>query len=82
MPAESLFHTAADGLRLHLRVHRPAGGDGGRLPLVCLAGLTRGAADFAVLAASLTERSATPRTVYGFDTRGRGLSDHDPDWRH
>lgn len=84
MPVEatSLFHTAADGLRLHLRAHRPAGGDGGRLPLVCLAGLTRSAADFEVLAQALAGRSEAPRTVYTFDSRGRGLSDHDPDWRN
>ncbi len=84
MPADaiSLFHTAADGLRLHLRVHRPPGGDGGRPPLVCLPGLTRSAADFAVLARALAGHSVTPRTVYAFDSRGRGLSDHDPDWHH
>ncbi len=77
----SLFYDSADGLRLHLVATRP-GSSAERIPLVCLPGLTRSAADFAVLAGHLAGASATPRSVYGFDYRGRGLSDHDPRARY
>ena len=77
----SLFYRSADGLRLHLVAYR-ASGDAARLPLICLPGLTRGAADFAALAAHLAGASATPRAVYAFDYRGRGQSDHDPHARY
>ncbi len=75
----SLFYEAGDGLRLHLRTYRPRR-DEGRTPVVCLPGLTRGAADFAPLALALAGAGA--RRVMAFDCRGRGLSAHDPDWRH
>jgi pimeloyl-ACP methyl ester carboxylesterase len=76
----SRFYTAADGLRLHLRDFDPGGATG--VPLVCLAGLTRSADDFEPLAEALAFGAAAPRRVVAFDYRGRGLSDHDPDWRH
>ena len=72
---ESRFVTAGDGLKLHVRVYgQPRAG---RLPLVCLAGLSRNAADFDVLARDI---SAT-RQVIAPDYRGRGLSGWDPDWQ-
>ena len=76
----SRFFTAADGLRLHARAWTPARDDG-RLPAVCLTGLTRNTDDFARLGAALAT-GATPRGVVALDYRGRGLSDHDADWRH
>ena len=79
--AVSHFYTASDGLRLHVRDYLPRQ-DLGRTPAVCLPGLTRGAQDFDTLAVALADASATPRRVLAFDYRGRGLSDHDPDWRH
>jgi pimeloyl-ACP methyl ester carboxylesterase len=78
---ESRFYTSADGLTLHALDFRPAH-DAGHLPVVCLPGLTRGAVDFATLAEALAFASAHPRRVLAFDYRGRGRSDHDPDWRH
>lgn len=75
----SRFYTSADGLQLHLRDYDP--GAPQSLPLVCLAGLTRSSDDFGPLAEHLAFRSAKPRRVVAFDYRGRGLSDHDPDWR-
>ena len=76
----SRFFTAADGLRLHARVWEPAGGSA-RPPAVCLAGLTRGTADFVPLAGTLAS-GAAPRRVVALDYRGRGLSDHDPAGRY
>jgi pimeloyl-ACP methyl ester carboxylesterase len=70
----SLFVTAPDGLRLHVRRY----GDRGRgLPIVCLPGLTRNGADFHELATALTGDAAQPRLVITIDSRGRGRSGHD-----
>jgi len=71
----SLFVTAQDGLRLHVR--RYGEGAARRLPIVCLPGLTRNGSDFHELAVSLTRDSAEPRLVVTIDSRGRGRSDHD-----
>lgn len=79
MDARSHFFVTHDGLRLHARLWTPQRDDG-RLPAVCLAGLTRNADDFARLGAALAG-GATPRRVVAMDYRGRGLSDHDADWR-
>jgi pimeloyl-ACP methyl ester carboxylesterase len=71
----SLFVTAPDGLRLHVRRY----GERGRgLPIVCLPGLTRNGADFHELATALTRDAAQPRLIITIDSRGRGHSDHDP----
>ena len=68
----SRFYSAQDGLRLHLRDYgsriSPA------LPVVCLPGLARTAADFDMLARAL---SAQGRRVVALDYRGRGLSERD-----
>lgn len=59
-----------DGLRLHARDYGT--GVAGRLPVVCLPGLTRNSKDFHDLAADL----GTERRVVALDFRGRGLSEH------
>ncbi len=83
---ESFFTVQRNGLKIHGRrfqAHHatPEGSLAQRRPLVCLPGLTRNGRDFDVLALAL---SAGPdaRDVYTLDYRGRGLSDHDPDWRN
>jgi len=73
---ESHFVTAKDGLRLHARVYgSPVAG---RLPLLCLPGLSRNAGDFDVLARAL----ASERQVIALDYRGRGLSGWDANWQN
>jgi len=73
----SLFVTAQDGLRLHVRAWGTQRGRG--LPIVCLPGLTRNGADFEELGAALAGDAAQPRWVLAIDSRGRGGSDYDPD---
>lgn len=78
---EDIKITSRDGLRLHGRRYRAAGRVV-RRPLLCLAGLTRNGRDFHDLAQALASHPQTSRDVYTFDSRGRGLSDPDPDWRN
>jgi pimeloyl-ACP methyl ester carboxylesterase len=73
----SIFVSAPDGLRLHVRSYgrRTAS----TLPVVCLHGLARTAADFHSLALALANDPAEPRWVLALDLRGRGESDYDRD---
>jgi pimeloyl-ACP methyl ester carboxylesterase len=70
----SIFISASDGLRLHVREYRSAAG----IPVVCLPGLARTTADFDALAAALVH-GERPRRVIAIDLRGRGKSEYDPD---
>lgn len=72
------FVVAEDGLRLHLRDYTPVQ-ETAALPALCLPGLTRTAADFDVLARALSSDADRPRRVLAMDSRGRGLSDRDPE---
>jgi len=69
-------YASADGLRLHYRDY-PAD-SAGRLPVLCMPGLTRNCRDFESTALRLqrTRRVLTP------DLRGRGRSQPDPNWRN
>jgi pimeloyl-ACP methyl ester carboxylesterase len=73
--ATSVFVTAQDGLKLHVRSY------GLRiytaLPVVCLPGLARTTADFEALASSLAGDLRAPRRVIALDSRGRGRSEYD-----
>ncbi len=77
---EEITFTSRDGLRLYAR-HYPAPASTLR-PVVCLAGITRNSRDFHVVASALATDPVRPRPVYTIDTRGRGKSAHDPDWKH
>lgn len=63
-----------DGLRTYCREYA---GSMQEWPVVCLPGLTRNCRDFEDLATEL----ARTRRVFTPDLRGRGRSDHDPEWR-
>ena len=76
---EDIYFTARDGLRLHARQYRAPRSR--RRPVLCLAGLTRNGRDFHDLAMALSNGKEA-RPVYTFDTRGRGLSAHDRDWKN
>lgn len=77
MPFVERRITSRDGLSLYLRDYgepldpRPA--------LLCLGGLTRNSKDFAAFAERF---GGDGRRVLCPDYRGRGRSDHDPDWRN
>jgi pimeloyl-ACP methyl ester carboxylesterase len=77
---EEITFTARDGLRLYAR-HYPAPGST-RRPALCLAGITRNSRDFHTVAVALSTDPVRPRPVYTIDTRGRGRSAHDPDWKN
>ena len=68
-----LFFAAKDGLRLHARDYNE--GETGKLPVLCLPGLTRNVRDFEDLAGYLADEG---RRVIVAEQRGRGLSDYDP----
>ena len=72
--------TSRDGLRLYARHYAVPGST--RRPVVCLAGLTRNGRDFHDLATALTRPDQSGRDVYTLDSRGRGNSEHDRDWKN
>ena len=67
-----LWYQSADGLKLYARDY-PGPADGLLPPALCMHGLTRNSADFAVLGGRLSEQ----RRVLSVDQRGRGRSDYD-----
>jgi pimeloyl-ACP methyl ester carboxylesterase len=69
----SVFVTGQDGLRLHVRAYGTRASSA--LPVVCLPGLARSAADFEDLVPVLSSDGG--RRVLALDYRGRGKSDYD-----
>jgi pimeloyl-ACP methyl ester carboxylesterase len=66
---DELFWKSFDGLSLYARDYRSAGG---KLPVVCIPGLTRNSRDFEDLAPWIASQG---RRVLGVDLRGRGRSE-------
>lgn len=75
---QSLFVRASDGLKLHIRHIGPRTGT--KLPVICLPGLSRNVEDFEMIGRAIAE--AGERWVVALDSRGRGASEHDPNWRN
>ena len=73
----STFISAPDGLRLHARCYGPRSAP--TLPVGCLPGLARTAADFDALGQALASDERRPRRVIALDYRGRGQSEYDRD---
>jgi pimeloyl-ACP methyl ester carboxylesterase len=71
----SVFVTAPDGLTLHVR--RYGSRVASALPVVCLPGLARTAADFHPVAGALAADPAQPRLILALDYRGHGRSEYD-----
>src|SRR5450830_161221 len=76
----STFISAPDGLRLHARCYGRRSAP--TLPVVCLPGLARTAADFDTLGQALASDASRPRRVIALDYRGRGQSEYDRDPAH
>lgn len=76
MPTDNArFFKSQDGLKLY---YRDFGATNPGTPVLCLPGLTRNSRDFEDLANRLSDR----RRVITTDLRGRGFSDHDPNWEN
>lgn len=73
--ADGKYYTSDDGLSLHYRDFSP---EMAGTPVICLPGLTRNSRDFEDLALYLGDRCR----VLTPDLRGRGFSQHDPEWRN
>ena len=72
MAYQDLYWRSSDGLRLHARDYAAAPGGSG-LPVICIPGLTRNAADFHELAQRIV---ASGRRVLAVDLRGRARSEY------
>ncbi|HEY6382199.1 MAG TPA: alpha/beta hydrolase [Pseudolabrys sp.] len=72
--ASSVFISAPDGLKLHVRSYGRRSAEA--TPVVCLPGLARTAADFEPLASALSHDPGS-RRIIALDYRGRGLSSYD-----
>lgn len=72
-PFQERRWTSRDGLTLFARDY-PAAGEGDRLPVICLHGLTRNSKDFEEIAPII---AGWGRRVIAADVRGRGQSERD-----
>ena len=83
---EDIPFVQRNGLKLYARHYRarhasPTAARDRVRPLLCLAGLTRNSRDFHEIALNVSSGNRA-RDVFTLDSRGRGLSDYDPDWRN
>ena len=75
MAQQTGHYRSTDGLKLF---YRDFGAERDGTPVICLPGLTRNSRDFEDLAVHVVET----RRVLCPDFRGRGFSQHDPNWRN
>ena len=68
-------YTSDDGLKLFYREY---GKGNAGIPVLCLPGITRNSRDFEDIAKHLADHYH----VLAVDFRGRGFSEHDPNWRN
>ncbi len=83
---EEIRFTQRTGLKLYARRYAarhatPSSAAQRVRPLLCLAGLTRNSRDFHEIALELSQGERA-REVFTLDSRGRGYSEYDPDWRN
>lgn len=69
------IYTSRDGLKLFYREY---GENNPGVPVLCLPGITRNSRDFEDIAEHLADRYR----VLAMDFRGRGFSEHDPNWQN
>lgn len=83
---EEIRFTQRNGLKLYARKYSarhasPSSAARRTRPLLCLAGLTRNSRDFHEIALVLSQGESA-RDVFTLDSRGRGYSEYDSDWRN
>jgi pimeloyl-ACP methyl ester carboxylesterase len=83
---DEIYFTQRSGLKLYARRYparhaNPGTAAAAVRPLLCLPGLTRNSRDFHEIALGLSSGDRA-RDVYTLDSRGRGHSDYDRDWRN
>jgi pimeloyl-ACP methyl ester carboxylesterase len=83
---DEMYFTQRNGLKLYARHYRARHSSPGAAqlrarPVLCLAGLTRNSRDFHEIALDLSHGNRA-RDVFTLDSRGRGLSEYDADWRN
>lgn len=73
---EDIWFTSGDGLKLHA-LSAGSSADN-RFPVICLPGISRTAEDFRSLLKAFAENDKHSRQAFALDSRGRGLSERDP----
>lgn len=76
---EDLYFKSYGGLTLYGRRYP---GDETKRPLLCLPNITENGRTYEPLAQSLVQHELSSRPIYTLDFRGRGHSEHDPDWNN
>ena len=74
-----VYFTSYAGIKIYGR-HYP--GDPSKRPLICLSNIIENGRTFEPLCYALSHEQHTMRPVYTIDYRGRGYSEHDPNWNN
>lgn len=76
---EDIYFKSYAGISLYGR-HYP--GDKNKRPLLCLPNIIQNGRCFEPLAKAISSEALGARPVYTIDYRGRGFSEHDPNWQN